>query len=705
MATQIKSYHLSTATVEGELQVQGRYSVQKLLTNTVTRYYKTVEYNDGSSPSQYLIKNTPKNINSIYLYCTGFVRKYKLPTVSQDYQEYLTIYIADDQATYYLFQMECYDTDVYNRYQLPASEAEYLIGEVTNSDEDELCDFILKHLAGNSDGSDDGTALTIPDKFFFASETDRDDYFELHPEDLSNNPLYVVVDGDLQKYNATEETWESITPSLMGPKGEPGLSANISIGTVTTLDPSEQAYVQKNESSTEINSVFDFGIPKGEKAEIYLRGNYDSAYTYNKNDVVIGGDNNTYICTENNTVNIDPRYDTTHWMLLVNKGAKGDQGDQGPQGITPSIDPATKHWMIGTTDTGVSAEGVGNKWLFTTSELTSGTTIIPAASVSSQEIQVSDVILSQHRNSFNYYGEVTQKTNSFITVQYKGQLNGLLATIPDFQEGKSYEQNEIVLYNGILYRAKDSFVSTQFDEDDWTILKTKYISIYDDFKEDTEYSYHEVIVEDKYPYRCLAGKLTQSQFSINDTIINWEVYEEPGVWTPLTEYNEGDIRYTSNNEMDGIIICTTSHTSGNTFDSAEAQKWKLQDIHEVWQANKEYAIGNIVEQNYKFYSCVTPGKQSTFSPTTYGLVWEELGARAHQYKINLGSQLDGVRTSYHIDEEFTRPEDSSLILNGQEYDYNDHYTIVEASDGSTLTIKPSIPTPKATDRLVLKYWK
>lgn len=50
--------------------------------------------------------------------------------------------------------------------------------------------------------------------------------------------------------------------------------------------------------------------------------------------------------------------------LVLPKGDKGDKGDtgadgaQGADGITPHIDDTTKHWMIGETDTGVSAQAI-----------------------------------------------------------------------------------------------------------------------------------------------------------------------------------------------------------------------------------------------------------------------------------------------------------------------------------------------------------
>ena len=59
--------------------------------------------------------------------------------------------------------------------------------------------------------------------------------------------------------------------------------------------------------------------------------------------------------------------DLTEEQKASLKGDKGDKGDQGEQGvagndgqdgITPHIDSNTKHWFIGTTDTGILAEGV-----------------------------------------------------------------------------------------------------------------------------------------------------------------------------------------------------------------------------------------------------------------------------------------------------------------------------------------------------------
>ena len=65
---------------------------------------------------------------------------------------------------------------------------------------------------------------------------------------------------------------------------------------------------------------------------------------------------------------VTPHIDSTskHWFIgstdtgIVAEGqdgADGADGADGTDGVTPHIDPTTKHWMIGNTDTGIVAEG------------------------------------------------------------------------------------------------------------------------------------------------------------------------------------------------------------------------------------------------------------------------------------------------------------------------------------------------------------
>lgn len=51
-----------------------------------------------------------------------------------------------------------------------------------------------------------------------------------------------------------------------GPKGDIGVTPNIQIGTVTTLEPDQLATVER--IGTDENPIFNFGIPKGKNIEL-----------------------------------------------------------------------------------------------------------------------------------------------------------------------------------------------------------------------------------------------------------------------------------------------------------------------------------------------------------------------------------------------------------------------------------------------------
>ena len=54
---------------------------------------------------------------------------------------------------------------------------------------------------------------------------------------------------------------------------------------------------------------------------------------------------------------INSAWEVKSTAIQGSKGDKGDSGTNGTNGITPHIDETTKHWFIGTTDTGILAEG------------------------------------------------------------------------------------------------------------------------------------------------------------------------------------------------------------------------------------------------------------------------------------------------------------------------------------------------------------
>lgn len=101
-----------------------------------------------------------------------------------------------------------------------------------------------------------------------------------------------------------------------GAKGDPGQTPKIVIGTVTKLSPDAQP------SATL---------------------------------VPLQNDPNTY------TLNLQLPQGAQGIQGLPGQPGVGSKGLDGNDGLTPTIDPKTKHWMIGGTDTGVVAEGQAGK--------------------------------------------------------------------------------------------------------------------------------------------------------------------------------------------------------------------------------------------------------------------------------------------------------------------------------------------------------
>lgn len=101
-----------------------------------------------------------------------------------------------------------------------------------------------------------------------------------------------------------------------GAKGDPGKTPKIIIGSVTKLSPDAQPSATLVPLQSDPNTyTLNLQLPQGVQGEQGLQG-------------------------------------------IPGVGSKGLDGNNG---LTPTIDPKTKHWMIGGTDTGVIAEGQAGK--------------------------------------------------------------------------------------------------------------------------------------------------------------------------------------------------------------------------------------------------------------------------------------------------------------------------------------------------------
>lgn len=132
-----------------------------------------------------------------------------------------------------------------------------------------------------------------------------------------------------------------------GAKGDPGAAATITLGTVTTLDPT--ASVTITNSGTSSAAVFNFGIPKGTKGDKGDKGDNGSGVNIKgelsaESDLPsTGSEGDAYIISgslyvyvgENGNVTTNPK-----WSNIGNiKGPQGEQGPAGPKGETGAQGP------------------------------------------------------------------------------------------------------------------------------------------------------------------------------------------------------------------------------------------------------------------------------------------------------------------------------------------------------------------------------
>lgn len=132
-----------------------------------------------------------------------------------------------------------------------------------------------------------------------------------------------------------------------GAKGDPGAAATITLGTVTTLDPT--ASVTITNSGTSSAAVFNFGIPKGTKGDKGDKGDNGSGVNIKgelsaESDLPsTGSEGDAYLISgslyvyvgENGNVTTNPK-----WSNVGNiKGPQGEQGPAGPKGETGAQGP------------------------------------------------------------------------------------------------------------------------------------------------------------------------------------------------------------------------------------------------------------------------------------------------------------------------------------------------------------------------------
>lgn len=121
-------------------------------------------------------------------------------------------------------------------------------------------------------------------------------------------------------------------------------------------------------------------------------------------------------------------------------GTPGGPGLNGNDGLTPSIDPKTKHWMIGNTDTGIVAEGQAGKDADVSKFVTVEQFNALRQTASDNSTELKALQDSTNRNSedlSNLKDQVNTLQNSTNIDGLKAQVTALQAAVKELQNAKT----------------------------------------------------------------------------------------------------------------------------------------------------------------------------------------------------------------------------------------------------------------------------
>lgn len=159
---------------------------------------------------------------------------------------------------------------------------------------------------------------------------------------------------DDYRFDVTDKNGTFTTPNLIGKDGK---TPTITIGTnnnwfVDGVDTGVKAKGEKGDTGSGFNTTRQYSSVSDMVADTNPANDSEIVV------VVLGDVGNFYMRLSSY---IDPDGATNGYLPIGSaqdiSTIKGDPGKDGTDGLTPHIDSVTKHWFLGTADTGVKAEG------------------------------------------------------------------------------------------------------------------------------------------------------------------------------------------------------------------------------------------------------------------------------------------------------------------------------------------------------------
>jgi len=179
-----------------------------------------------------------------------------------------------------------------------------------------------------------------------------------------------------------------------------------------------------------------------------------------------------------------------------------------------------------------------------------------------------------------------------------------------------YKRNDIVRYNGIVYKALNQHISAttnaaglESNQSDWAILADS-----DAWKGvweiGTRYRQHDIVKYGGIVYRCIQGHTSadNEDAGLEEDQSKWELLvdgiERKGNWLVGERYKVADIVRRGGSQLK----CNTAHTSSSSFSDDESN-WDVfipgSEYEGQWDAAERYQPGDIVQYGGYTYKSLT----------------------------------------------------------------------------------------------------
>ena len=194
-----------------------------------------------------------------------------------------------------------------------------------------------------------------------------------------------------------------------------------------------------------------------------------------------------------------------------------------------------------------------------------------------------------------------------VTEEDKWELVADIGVARDWHTGTDYKKDQLVLYMGILYRAKENHTSSV---NGFSADSTKWETVFASIPSWGEYVYYPVNTVVNYEgkiYKCVIAH-TSSVTTLYDDGANWQILDNTvEEWATNIYYYSGQLVLKENI----LYKCNTNHKASNFV--TDIAKWDLVYANiQTWATGTYYKVNSLVIHEGKMYLCITAHTSDVF---------------------------------------------------------------------------------------------